>query len=32
VLGPRILVKQIKQQLTKTLENYDLGSIETAKN
>jgi hypothetical protein len=24
VLGPRVLVKQIKQQLRKTLERYDV--------
>lgn len=29
VFGPRILVKQLKQQLTKTLEGYNPGSTET---
>jgi len=29
VLGPRILVKQIKDQLYRTLENYKVGDIET---
>jgi len=30
VLGPRVLVKQIKGQLKKTLERYDIGSSTTS--
>jgi predicted DNA-binding transcriptional regulator YafY len=29
VLGPRILVKQIKEQMRKALNNYDMTSLET---